>query len=139
VDIVVASPYHPHGRVLNVPPYRRTLSRTASLLYRALVERRIHTYTSMFRAYRGHVVRTVRFDDTGFLAVAELLVNAIRSGHRVTEYPSTLRARMEGSSKARLARITAAHLRFMAGLAVARICRDRSHARPVPDSASPAQ
>jgi dolichol-phosphate mannosyltransferase len=129
VDIVTASPYHPDGAVLNVPRYRIVLSRTASWLYRGLVDPRIHTYTSMFRAYRAHVLRDVPFEDSGFLAVAELLVHAVQRGFRVVEYPTRLHSRIHGVSKARLARTTVAHLRFMTGLALTRLRRNPSHPR----------
>src|SRR5262249_44074581 len=78
IDIVTASPYHPEGSVEGVPGYRLLLSRGSSLAYRLLVGGHLHTYTALFRAYRSEVVRTVTFDSDGFLAVAELLVNAMR-------------------------------------------------------------
>ena len=51
-DVVTASPYHPDGGVANVPAYRLILSRGASFLYRVALRRDVHTYTSIFRAYR---------------------------------------------------------------------------------------
>jgi dolichol-phosphate mannosyltransferase len=112
VDIVTASPYHPNGSVAGVPFYRLFLSRGSSLLYRMLVGGSIHTYTALFRAYRADVVRNVAFESNGFLAVAELLVNAMLSGYRVAEYPTTLHSRVMGVSKAKLARTIVAHLRY---------------------------
>ena len=47
VDIVTASPYHPKGQVIGVSASRAALSRTASAIYRMLLDRRIHTYTSI--------------------------------------------------------------------------------------------
>ena len=52
VDVVTASPYHPAGGVEGVPAYRLVLSRGSSAIYRLLVDWRVHTYTSLFRAYR---------------------------------------------------------------------------------------
>jgi dolichol-phosphate mannosyltransferase len=121
VGIVTASPYHPQGGVENVPSYRLILSRGSSLIYRALVDRRIHTYTALFRAYRGDVVRTVEFTSDGFLAVAELLVNARLAGYRVVEYPAVLHSRIAGTSKARLARTIVAHIRFQLSVLMRRI------------------
>lgn len=112
VDIVTGSCYHPQGRVANVPRYRIFLSRSASLLYRLLVNRTVHTYTCLFRAYRREVVETVPFASDGFLSVTELLVNAILMGYTVRELPCTLQARRYGVSKARVARIIRAHLRY---------------------------
>src|SRR6266542_6929057 len=52
IDIVTASPYHPDGGVDGVPAYRLVLSRASSFIYRLLVGGQLHTYTSLFRAYR---------------------------------------------------------------------------------------
>ena len=121
VGIVTASPYHPEGGVQNVPPYRLILSRGSSLIYRALVDRRIHTYTALFRAYRSDVIKTVEFKSDGFLAVAELLVNAKLAGFRVVEYPAVLHSRVGGVSKARLARTIVAHVRFQFNILMRRM------------------
>lgn len=117
-DVVTASPYHPDGGVLNVPAYRLVLSRGASALYRVVLGRGVHTYTSMFRAYRRKVLTTVGFEARGFLSGTELLVNAMLAGFTVAEYPTVLHARRFGASKAKLARTVNAHLGFIAELAV---------------------
>jgi dolichol-phosphate mannosyltransferase len=117
--IVSASPYHPAGGVEGVPRYRLVLSRGASALYRLLVSRRIHTYTSMFRAYRRDFARAVPFDSDGYLAMTEILVNAVRGGAQVAEYPCVLRVRRYGQSKARVAQIVRSHLWFALRIALA--------------------
>lgn len=120
VDIVTASPYHPQGGVENVPGYRLVLSRGASTLYRLIVGGHIHTYTALFRAFRREVFTTVpvRFD--GFLAVAQMLAEASAQGYRTAEYPTVLYVRQYGQSKAKVVRLTLAHLRFMLSLLVRR-------------------
>lgn len=121
VDIVTASPYHPDGAVANVPRHRLVLSRGSSWIYRRLVSSSLHTYTSLFRAYRRQVIDTVPFHADGFLAGTELLVNALLAGYRVAEYPTVLRARVFGTSKARLARTTLAHLGFQGRILMHRL------------------
>lgn len=121
VDIVTASPYHPLGGVDNVPASRLLFSRGASLMYRALVRRDIHTWTALFRAYRRDVVRAVPFASTGFLAGTELLVNAIDAGYRAAEFPTVLHARVHGVSKAKIARTVRAHLGFQLQLLMRRL------------------
>lgn len=116
VDIVTASPYHPGGGIDNVPAYRVTISKGASFLYRLLVDGRIHTYTALFRACRREVIERVPTSADGFLMVTELLVEALLAGYRVVEYPTTLRVRQYGQSKAKVLRITRTHLHYMAGL-----------------------
>jgi len=123
VEVVTASPYHPQGGVEGVPPYRLVLSQGASLLYRILLDWHVHTYTSMFRAYRREVVECVPSKANGFLMPAEFLANAILMGYRVAEFPTVLHVRQYGQSKARVARVILAHLRFQAGLVWRRLLR----------------
>jgi dolichol-phosphate mannosyltransferase len=112
VDLVTASPYHPDGAVDGVSGYRLLLSRGSSTIYRMLADRRVHTYTALFRAYRREVIQNVPFHATGFLAGTELLVNALRMGYTVAEYPTILHSRAFGVSKAKIMRTVRAHLGF---------------------------
>lgn len=112
VDIVTASPYHPEGQVVGVPAHRLLLSRGSSLIYRILVKWDIHTYTSLFRAYRRRVIDAIPFESNGFLAGTELMVKAMLAGYRVVEFPTILHRRTYGISKAKLFRTTIAHLKF---------------------------
>ncbi|HNN53273.1 MAG TPA: glycosyltransferase family 2 protein, partial [Pseudomonadota bacterium] len=81
-----------------------------------LLERNLHTYTAMFRAYRRKVLDQVQFSSPGYLAMAEILSESLLAGFRVVEFPTVLHVRKYGQSKARVARILADHLRFQAGL-----------------------
>jgi dolichol-phosphate mannosyltransferase len=121
VDIVTSSAYHPLGGVEGVPPSRVFFSRGASLIYRLLVDRRIYTWTAMYRAYRREVLERVRTESTGYLVMAELLVNAVFQGYRVAEYPAVLHVRGYGQSKARIQRIIRDHLRFQGGVVIRRL------------------
>jgi dolichol-phosphate mannosyltransferase len=112
IDLVTASPYHPQGEVAGVPAYRLILSRGSSAIYRALVDKHIHTYTALFRAYRRQVIERVSFESDGFLAGTEILVNSLLLGFKVAEYPAVLHSRAAGVSKAKLARTILAHLAF---------------------------
>jgi dolichol-phosphate mannosyltransferase len=116
VNIVTASPYHPQGHVVGVPTYRLVLSRGSSFLYRILVNRHVYTYTCLFRAYRGQVVRSIHFDSNDFLAGTELLVKAMLKGYRVAEFPAVLHRRTNGVSKARIVRTIVSHMKFQAAV-----------------------
>lgn len=133
VDIVTASPYHPQGGVAGVPRYRLILSQGASLLYRLLLDWRLHTYTAMFRAYRREAVQRVPSTANGFLMPAEWLSHAILLGYRVAEFPTVLHVRQYGQSKAKVLRIILAHLRFQARLIGLRL----SGRRPTPRTLEP--
>jgi dolichol-phosphate mannosyltransferase len=121
VDIVTASPYHPQGGVIGVPAYRLFFSKGSSLLYRILVDRKVHTYTCLFRAYRSRVVRKVRFVSNDFLGGTELLVKAMLDGFHTTEFPDVLHKRMYGVSKARIASTVRSHLKFMGWVLLQRV------------------
>ena len=112
VDVVTSSAYHPDGGVDGVPAYRLVFSRGASALYRLLVNPRIHTWTAMYRAYRRGVLEDIETSTTGYVVMAELMVEAILRGYRVAEYPTVLHVRRYGQSKARVWKITREHLRF---------------------------
>jgi dolichol-phosphate mannosyltransferase len=132
VDIVTASCYHPDGGVENVPGYRVLLSKSASFMYRVLLDWDVHTYTCLFRAYRRDVVERVPFDSNDFLGVTEILAKSILAGYAVDELPCTLRARRYGQSKARVARIIRSHLRFQARLLTAQRSPRRARKSDVP-------
>lgn len=112
VDVVTASPYHPQGEVVGVPGYRLILSQGSSMIYRFLVDWRIHTYTCLFRAYRRRVIESISFESNGFLAGTELMVKAMLKGYKVAEFPAVLYSRVHGVSKAKIARTISAHLSF---------------------------
>ncbi|MBI4349623.1 MAG: glycosyltransferase [Elusimicrobia bacterium] len=115
-SIVTASPYHPLGGVDGIPLWRLMLSRSLSLLYSALLWRRIHTWTAVFRAYRRVALEAVPCWSTGFVAVTEMLVLPMLAGHRVREHPTVLHRRMFGVSKMRTVRVIGEHLRFITSL-----------------------
>jgi hypothetical protein len=109
-DVVTASPYHPAGSVRNVPRWRLFLSLGLSRIYRVLLRRPIHTWTSCFRVYRRAFVQPLPLENEGFLGTAELLVRVLRRGGRVAEHPCVLEARLFGFSKMRVVRVVREHL-----------------------------
>jgi dolichol-phosphate mannosyltransferase len=121
VDLVTASPYHPLGRVENVPPWRLRLSRSASRLYAIACGQPLACYTSCFRVYRRSAVADLSLENAGFVGVAELLCKVAARGGRVVEHPAVLRSRVAGQSKMRIMRTASSHLRLLGRLLVRRI------------------
>ncbi len=113
-DVVVASPYHPQGRVEGVQAWRLLLSKQCSRFYRAVSPLQLHTYTSIFRAYRGSFVHKAQFQSDGFVAAVEILLSASHQGYRVTEVPLTLHRRVAGVSKMRVLRTIRGHADLLA-------------------------
>jgi dolichol-phosphate mannosyltransferase len=112
-DVVVASPYHPQGRVEGVSFWKLALSRWCSALYRMLLPISLYTYTSIFRVYRGSFVRRAQFRSSGLQASVEILISAARLGYRVLEMPLTLRRGTSGGAKRPLLRTISLHLKLM--------------------------
>lgn len=120
-DLITASPYHPQGSVMNVPSWRLFLSKSLSRMYSALLGERFYTYTSCCRVYRKSSLEGVTVANSGFLGVAETLIELKRHGGRVIEYPATLESRLFGESKMKVARTIVKHLGMLNHLAAARL------------------
>lgn len=116
VDMVTASPYHPLGQVRNVPPWRLTLSKGASFLYRQVLNQKLATYTSCFRVYRRKALADLTLREDGFLGVAEMLGRLDLRGAQIVEYPATLEVRLFGRSKMKLLKTILGHLQLLARL-----------------------
>jgi polysaccharide deacetylase family protein (PEP-CTERM system associated) len=129
VDMVTASPYHPRGRVANVPRWRIALSRAASLCYRMVTQSRLHTFTSCFRVYRRSVVLECELHHSGFLGIAELASGLALSGRNIVEHPTTLESRLFGASKMKVLRTIGGHLGLLTGLAWSRVTTSNSSLR----------
>jgi polysaccharide deacetylase family protein (PEP-CTERM system associated) len=123
VDLVTASPYHPAGRVRNVAEWRLFLSKTLSRLYRLLLHHKLSTYTSCFRVYRRRSATQLEVRNSGFLGVAELLARSDLAGQRIVEYPTTLEARVLGTSKMKVLHTITGHIGLLAELSRLRFSR----------------
>ena len=113
VDIVTGSPYHPAGKVLNVPGWRLVISKCASQMYRFAMRTPLHTYTSCFRVYRRSSVSGIELSHPGFVGVAEMLWRLERLGGNIVEIPAILNVRQFGQSKMRVVEVTLAHLKLL--------------------------
>jgi dolichol-phosphate mannosyltransferase len=120
-DVVVASPYHPYGGVADTDPNQQLLGRAASVIYRLVVSRSIHSWTSLSCAYRRPVLDRVDFERDDALATTELLVNAIYAGFAVTELPVRLKQRPHGTSRVSATNLAAQHVLLLANLTANRL------------------
>lgn len=118
--LLVASPYHPLGNVLNIPAWRLWLSKRASMLYSFVLRQKLHTYTSCFRLYRRSAVVDIALTHPDFVGITELVWRLDRQGHKVVEYPAVLSTRKFGQSKMRVFRATLRHLGLLARAAIDR-------------------
>jgi glycosyltransferase involved in cell wall biosynthesis len=120
VDLVTGSPYHPLGRVVDVPRWRLTLSKTASSLYRQVLTRKLYTYTSCFRVYRRSAILNLDLRKNGFLGIAELIGKLDLQGSMIVECPTSLEARVRGTSKMKITRVLVGHLYLLSQLLAVR-------------------
>lgn len=127
VDMVTASPYHPDGKVNNVPGWRLLLSKGLSQMYRCVLPLRLHTWTSCFRVYRKSAVKDLPLVENGFLGTAEMVAQLSLAGSKIVEHPATLKVRIFGESKMRTVRTIGDHLRL-----IARIIRQRWFSKASP-------
>ena len=122
-DVVTASPYHPQGRVENVPAWRLLISRAASACYSLAFHSRLHTYTSCCRACRTQSVKHISVQNTDFVGVAEMLWRSDHAGHKIVEFPATLSTRQFGQSKLKVLRTTWGHVRLLFHIFLERAAR----------------
>jgi dolichol-phosphate mannosyltransferase len=115
-EIVIASRYAPGGGQVGVDWYRRTISRIANLLMKAVFPMSgVWEYTCGFRAYRASFIQDAltifgnRFLDLkgmGFTGTVEKIIKAKMMGARVTEIPFVLRYDQKLSSSKVVTSIT---------------------------------
>lgn len=96
-DCVCGSPFL--GNFEGLPPLRRLLTGAANGLLRLRFGPSVTSYTQIFKLYRADLLRSLKFENTGFALDAELLAKCLASGGRVAEIPVTMRARTRGRSK----------------------------------------
>ena len=139
VDMVTASPYHPQGKVTNVPSWRLTLSKGASWLYGKVLRHKLATYTSCFRVYRRSKVVDLQLSEPGYLGVAEILALIDLRGGSIKEFPTTLHVRILGQSKMKVARTVVGHLKNLRRFRQMRVLLDRTPSLAVTKHESAAQ
>jgi len=90
VDMVVASPHMPGGRLVNVPPYRAFLTQFGNVLLRRLMPGGLTMNTGMTRAYRCGVLDAMDLHSDGKELHLEIIGKAHALGFAMTEIPATL-------------------------------------------------
>lgn len=125
-SMVVGSPYHPQGRVLQVPHWRIFISKTANRIYRLLMRTKLNCYTGCFRAVHRSYAQQITLTQPGFVGMTEMVWRVEQLGGLTTEVPAVLDVRRYGQSKLRLLRVVRQHLWFMTRLAAGLERRPRS-------------
>lgn len=110
-DIVIASRFVEGGNDKSAPPFRRLLSRGASVVFKTLLPLdKINDFTSGYRAYRASLLNkaSINWGETlvleqGFACMVELLLKLRHWNPKIVEIPFFLRYdRKLGASKLKL-------------------------------------
>lgn len=112
IDVVLASPYMPGGRVEGVPANRLWVSKLGNSVLRRSLPKPVHTSTCVVRAYRREVLDAMDLASDGKEIHLEVLSNAMALGCRIEEMPATLKARQKGKSKFKPRKTMQSHLAF---------------------------
>ncbi|MGI5817568.1 MAG: glycosyltransferase family 2 protein [Armatimonadota bacterium] len=122
-DVVIASRYQPHARVLGVPAFRQLMSWGAGMVFRLTFPiSGVKDYTCGYRAYRAEAVRRAMelwgenlITEQGFACQVELLLRMARIGAIMDEVPMVLRYDQKvGASKMNVRRTVSQTLRLLA-------------------------
>jgi len=112
-DVVVASPYHKDGGVLNVPGWRLLLSKHLSKFYHLVFKNKLSTYTSCFRVYNREAVAHIDLKHGDYIGIVELLARVDMQGGKIIEFPTTLQSRLLGHSKMKVLKTIGGHIKFL--------------------------
>lgn len=112
-DIVTASRFLPGGCMVDCPPVKDALVRTAAFLLHRIAGVPSCDPTSGFRLFSRRVLDTVVVESTeGFTYSLELLVKVHRLGWKVGEVPARWYERKKGQSRFRVWKWLPAYLRW---------------------------
>ena len=104
-DIVLASRYIKggHYEVLTAQTLKKSFaSRLGNVLIRLVSGVPLHDFTTSYRAIRREVIDNVHVESKGNSFFMEFVVQAYRSGYKITEIPINFRDRVSGKSKLNL-------------------------------------
>jgi glycosyltransferase involved in cell wall biosynthesis len=90
-DIIIASPFAPQGKMVNVPLNRALISRLGNRFLRSSIPADVTMVSGMTRAYRKTVLDSLEFESDGKEFHVEVLFKAVVLGFQIGEIPATLR------------------------------------------------
>lgn len=98
-DILVGSRFIKGGRITGTPAWKLFLSGTLNVIMRVAFGLSVKDKTSGYRIYRASAARSIRWVNDNFACMPEMLIDASRSGLRISEAPIHFIYRREGVSK----------------------------------------
>lgn len=99
-DIVIGSRYVDNGVVVDIPHYRRLISKVANYFMKVIFKVKARDKTSGLRLYTRKAASLMqRVKSNGFEFLFEILYLATKEGYTIKEVPITLTKRKYGVSK----------------------------------------
>lgn len=92
-DLTLASPYHPQGKVHNVPAFRAWLSRKGNRVLSRSFQQRYYTSTCVVRGYTRKLIDHLELVSFGKELHLEVIYKAELLGFNIQEIPAVLRWR----------------------------------------------
>jgi glycosyltransferase involved in cell wall biosynthesis len=90
-DIVIASPYHKGGKLINVPLKRAFLSKFGNIILRMSVAPKITMVSGMTRGYKGNMIRKLNLTEDDKEIHLEIVSKASILGYKFAEVPGILK------------------------------------------------
>ena len=104
-----------------LPVYRVFLSRAVVFIYNFLMKRKEICYTSLFRLYKGNLLREINIENNNFLAMTEIKIKLLMKGVHFLEISANNNYRQYGQSKMKVLKNIIEHLKFMSKVAIGKI------------------
>ncbi|MBI2612566.1 glycosyltransferase family 2 protein [Candidatus Kaiserbacteria bacterium] len=97
-DVVATSRWKGGARFSGYDPLKFVLNFFFQHFFRILYWTKLTDLTYAYRAYRAPVLKSIRWEETGFPFLFESILKPLRLGYRATEVEAPWRARQEGMS-----------------------------------------
>jgi glycosyltransferase involved in cell wall biosynthesis len=114
LDVVSASAHHPQAGFAETTPWWRVfLSRSVQELYNIVLGTKYCSYTSIFRLYRTHLLKSLKIESNNFMAMAEILSQLVLKNAKIVDFPAKSSYRQHGVSKAKIFQTIRAHIIYL--------------------------
>ena len=121
IDVINASPWHPEGSVVGLSKTRELISKSANLIYRTILHKKVYTSSSILKLYKYETIKDIEIKSNGYVSVTELFCKTLLKNAKYIEFPCQLNVRMYGSSKINFLVTIIDHIKFIAQLIRLRI------------------
>tara|TARA_B100000902_G_C27261649_1_gene891136 strand:- start:153 stop:872 length:720 start_codon:yes stop_codon:yes gene_type:complete len=112
-EIINASPWHPDGQVDGLSKFRILLSKSANLIYRIILRKKIYTSSSICKIYKYECIENIEITNRGYVSVTELFTKSLLKNYKFYEYPCLLTVRKFGTSKINFSSTVIEHFKYM--------------------------